>query len=65
MAMKITQAECSSCGDCATVCPTKSIIEKGGMFKINKDTCTECEGDFDSPKCVDTCPSGDTCIVYA
>ena len=40
MAMKITQAECTSCGDCVPVCPTKSIVEKGGIFKINKDTCT-------------------------
>lgn len=29
-------------GDYVPVCPTKSI-EKGGIFKINKDTCTECE----------------------
>ena len=65
MAMKITQAECTSCGDCATVCPTKSIVEKAGIFKINKDTCTECDGEFDSPKCQDTCPGGDACIVYA
>ena len=63
MAMKITQAECTSCGDCVPVCSTKSIVEKGGIFKINKDTCTECE-EFDSPKCVDTCPGGETCIVY-
>lgn len=64
MAMKIIQAECASCGDCAAVCPTKSIVEKGGIFKINADTCTECEGEYDSPKCQDTCPSGDSCIVY-
>ena len=57
MAMKITQAECTSCGDCVPVCPTKSIVEKGGIFKINKDTCTECE-EFDSPKGVGTCPGG-------
>jgi len=64
MAMKIVQSECSSCGDCAAVCPTKSIVDKGGIYKIDKDTCNECEGAFDSPKCVDTCPSGDACIVY-
>ena len=64
MVMKITQAECTSCGDCVPVCPTQSIVEKDGIFKINKDTCTECEGEADSPKCVDTCPGGDACIVY-
>ena len=64
MAMKIIQAECTSCGDCMPVCPTKSITDKGGMYKINKETCTECEGESDSPKCVDACPAGDACIVY-
>jgi Fe-S-cluster-containing hydrogenase component 2 len=46
------------------VCPTKSITDKGGIYKINKETCTECEGEADTPKCVDACPAGDTCIVY-
>ncbi|MDI6750803.1 MAG: DUF362 domain-containing protein [Pseudomonadota bacterium] len=64
MAMKIIQAECTSCGDCLPVCPTQSISEKGGIYKINKDTCNECE-DQDAPKCVTACPAGDTCIVYA
>lgn len=62
MALKITQSECTSCGYCAAVCPTESIVEKGGIYKINKDSCTECDGD--SPKCQETCPGGDTCIVY-
>lgn len=65
MAMKISQAECTSCGDCVPVCPTKSIADKGGIFKINKGTCTECESEADSPKCVDACPAGKSCIVYA
>lgn len=64
MAMKILVAECTSCEDCIPVCPTKSIFVKGGIVKINKDTCTECEGEHDAPQCVLTCPGGDTCIVY-
>ena len=64
MAMKIVQAECTSCGDCVPVCPTESIIEKSSIFKINKDTCTECDGEADAPKCVIACPAGDACIVY-
>jgi ferredoxin len=64
MAMKIVQAECTSCGDCVPVCPTTSITDKGGIFKINKDTCTECEDEEGGPKCVDACPAGEACIVY-
>jgi ferredoxin len=64
MAMKIVQAECTSCGDCKPVCPTKSITDKGGMYKINVDTCTECEGEHDSPACLDACPAGESCIVF-
>ena len=63
MAMKIVQAECTSCGDCVPVCPTKSITDKGGIFKISKDTCTECENDADSPKCVDACPAKQKALV--
>jgi Fe-S-cluster-containing hydrogenase component 2 len=62
MAMKIVQSECTSCGDCKPKCPTNSIVEKSGIFKINKDSCNECE-DRDEPQCVATCPAGDTCIV--
>ena len=64
MAMKIIQAECTSCGDCKPVCPTRSITSKAGMYKINADTCTECEGEFDSPQCLDACPAGESCIVF-
>ena len=63
MAMKILPDECTACGDCKPVCPTTSIFVKGGNYKINVDTCTECEGE-DSPKCVIACPAGDACIVY-
>lgn len=64
MAMKIIQAECTSCGDCKPVCPTQSITDKGGIYKINAETCTECDGESDTPKCLDACPAGDACIVY-
>jgi len=32
------------------------------VYVINKDTCTECEGDYDKPKCVQLCPVDD-CII--
>ena len=63
MAMKIIMAECTSCGDCKPVCPTKSITVKGGIYKIDKGTCTECEGEFDEPQCLSVCPAGDACII--
>ncbi len=62
MAMYIVADECISCGDCQPECPTKSIIEGKIVFEIDASTCTECEGDFDSPKCVELCPI-DNCIL--
>ena len=56
MAMKILADECISCGDCEPLCPTSSIYEDKVVFKITKETCTECEGDYDAPKCVEVCP---------
>ena len=64
MALKIVQDECISCGDCEPDCPTDSIKEGLIAFEINAKTCTECEGDFDEPKCVELCPI-DNCIVPA
>jgi len=63
MAYKILQSECTSCGDCKPVCPTKAVTEKGGIFKINPDICTECEDAFDEPQCVAACPGTDSTIV--
>lgn len=64
MALKIIADECTACGDCKPVCPSKSITEKSGIFRINADTCTECDDEADSPQCVAVCPGGDNCIVY-
>jgi ferredoxin len=64
MALKIIGDECTACGDCKPVCPSKSISEKGGVFRINADTCTECDGVADSPQCIDVCPGGADTIVY-
>lgn len=64
MAMKIITDECTACGDCKPVCPTSSITDKKGVFKIDPETCNECEGDADSPQCLAVCPAGEACIVY-
>lgn len=64
MAMKIVQAECMSCGDCEPVCPTHSITERDGIYRINQNTCSEC-ADQEIPQCLSVCPAGEVCIVYA
>ncbi|HPN39518.1 MAG TPA: 4Fe-4S dicluster domain-containing protein [Melioribacteraceae bacterium] len=71
MAMKITD-ECISCGACEADCPNDAIYSAGQPYILNgkeypalndehtyivPDKCTECEGFFDSPQCVDQCPT--------
>lgn len=62
MAMKIAADLCTSCGDCEPICPTHAISPKKGVYAINPDTCTECEGEHDLPQCVSTCMQDD-CIT--
>jgi ferredoxin len=64
MALKIVASLCTACTDCEPVCPTKSIKPFKGVFKIEEETCTECDGEFDSPQCLDVCME-DGCIVPA
>jgi ferredoxin len=45
-------------------CPTNSISEGDGtMYVINQDTCVECVGHYDEPRCASVCPV--ECIVKA
>ena len=62
MTMKITD-ECIACGACLPECPTESIIEDT-IYVINAETCVECDGHYDAPRCKDVCPVED-CIVKA
>ena len=64
MALKIVRDLCTACGDCEPVCPTKSIKPFKGVFAIAADTCTECEGEFDDPQCMEKCGE-EGCIVPA
>ena len=61
MAMSIDAELCTACGDCEPVCPTHAISPKKGIYAINPDTCTECEGEFDLPQCINACMT-DGCI---
>ncbi len=61
MAMVIVQ-ECISCGACEPECPNTAIASGDSIFVINPESCTECVGAFDSPKCVEVCPV-EGCIV--
>ncbi len=62
MALKIVASICTACTDCESVCPTNSITPFKGVYKIDPETCTECEGESDMPQCLDACME-DGCIV--
>lgn len=62
MTLQIKAELCTACGDCEPVCPSESITPHKGLYKIIADTCTECEGEFDDPQCLDTCLE-DGCII--
>jgi len=62
MSMKIDGDLCTACGECTTVCPTDAISPKKGVYWIDPAVCTECEGEADTPQCMETCP--DDCIDY-
>ena len=60
MALMITE-ECISCDACVPECPNEAISEGSNIYVIDPAFCQECEGDFDTPQCVEICPV--TCIV--
>lgn len=62
MAVQIDASMCTACGDCEPVCPTNSIVPKKGVFQVKAETCTECDGESEFPKCMEVCQ--DDCISY-
>jgi ferredoxin len=55
MAYKITE-DCISCGACEAECGNEAISEGESIYVIDPDSCTECVGNFESPKCAEVCP---------
>ena len=64
MAMTIVDEECTSCGDCMPVCPMGAVLKKKGLYVIDQEACTICEGEFDLPQCEEACEI-DGCIIEA
>jgi ferredoxin len=60
MAYKITE-ECISCGACEPECANEAISEGSEIYVIDPAKCTECVGNYESPKCVEVCPV-DCCV---
>ncbi len=56
MAMLITE-NCISCGSCEPECPNQAISQGDMTYVIDPEKCTECVGAFDTPKCVEVCPT--------
>lgn len=64
MSVMITN-ECISCGDCAPECPVAAILgendEKnpyaGEHFYVKVESCVECVGHADTPRCAQACPT--------
>jgi DNA-binding transcriptional regulator YiaG len=49
--------ECPACGICISNCPTGAITVKDQKFWIDPLLCNYCEGYYDEPQCIVSCPS--------
>jgi len=63
MAVLITD-ECINCEACAGECPVAAILEdtneknpNDDMFYVKPESCVECVGHADEPRCVEACPT--------
>jgi ferredoxin len=55
MALWITD-ECINCDVCEPECPNQAISMGEQIYEIDPAKCTECQGHFDEPQCVQVCP---------
>lgn len=61
MAYKITE-ECIACGACEPECDVNKAVSEGDpIYIIDPAKCTECVGNYESPRCVAVCPV-DSCV---
>jgi ferredoxin len=63
MAVMITQ-ECITCKACAPECPVVAILDETneknpheGIFYVKPESCVECVGHAEIPKCAESCPT--------
>ncbi|WP_455756291.1 4Fe-4S dicluster domain-containing protein [Sulfurimonas sp.] len=62
MAVMITE-ECINCDACAPECPVAAILEEDNeknpqdTFYVKPESCVECVGHADEPRCVEACPT--------
>lgn len=55
MAYKIPNA-CMACDSCRPQCPTGAIEVDNGQFWIDSVLCNDCEGYYEQPQCLNSCP---------
>jgi ferredoxin len=55
---------CIACDFCRPECPVNAITEGEVLFEIDPETCCDCKGYHDQPRCLEVCPVED-CIVKA
>ncbi|MBI2304453.1 MAG: YfhL family 4Fe-4S dicluster ferredoxin [Chloroflexi bacterium] len=54
--------ECINCGACEPECDVNHAISEGdATYVIDPDKCTECIGNYESPRCAAVCPV-DACV---
>ncbi|MED5523197.1 YfhL family 4Fe-4S dicluster ferredoxin [Gallaecimonas pentaromativorans] len=49
-------SDCINCDMCEPECPNKAITMGLAIYEIDPARCTECEGHYPEPQCVNACP---------
>ncbi|MFH0941512.1 MAG: YfhL family 4Fe-4S dicluster ferredoxin [Chloroflexota bacterium] len=55
MAYRISE-DCEKCGSCEPECENQAISEGEEIYVIDPERCSECLGNFESPRCFEICP---------